>query len=863
MNSKVEKIINNSVEKIMERGFERYAKYVIQQRALPDVRDGLKPVQRRILYAMFILGLTNDKVYKKSARIVGDVIGKYHPHGDSSVYEAMVNMSQWWKMNIPLLDMHGNIGSLDNDPAAAMRYTEVKMAKIANYFLNDIKKNTTLFVPNFDDSEVEPEVLPSFFPNLLVNGSKGIAIGMATDMPSHNLGEVIDAVIAKIKKPLLSFNELTEFIKGPDFPTGGIIYGNKGILEAFEFGQNSKEKIRLFSRYRTFEKAQNKFIEITEIPYGVIKSSLVYEIETLALNEQLDGFIDVKDQSDREGISILITLDKNANEQSIINYLYQKTSLQIFYNYNNTVILNNSPTTANLITLIDNYISHIKNIKQKSLQFDLNKAQIRLEIVLGFIKISEITDEVIKVIRQAEGSKSGVIKALIEHFKLSHNQAEAIAELKLYRLSKTDKEQFLKEKQTLENEITQINNLLNNEKNFNNFLITKLLEIKKEFALPRKTLIENQEYNFEYQKLDLIKEEEIIIGVSKHGYLKRISQRVADSNQFSNYVLKQDDYLIHYEKANTLHQFLIITNFGNYAIVPVYQIQECKWKDLGMHLTDFVDIQSSEEIVSIIEVSNWNDNVFVVIGSKQGMFKKTLLKQFQVSRLNKTYIAMNLEKNDFIVNACLSNGTKDIVIITKNGLISKYSENDLGIYGPKAKGNKGVFLSLNDVVNNFTIVQHDDVITFITDDGFLKKIRYKKIPYVSKNLKGKDIFKDQINKKDFIISDIYPTREEDYLLIKNMQGNTFLDEIKKYSFSKIDPQLIEIDIPNLYKVRIKKNYKTSNLHLNLEKMFSQQDNIKEEKNFNLTNENLDNVELELDKLLEKVQKTLNNYKKEK
>ncbi|UUM19858.1 MULTISPECIES: DNA topoisomerase IV subunit A [unclassified Mycoplasma] len=861
INKKLEKIIQNSVDKLLEKGFGRYSKYVIQQRALPDVRDGLKPVQRRILFAMNSLGLTNDKTYKKSARIVGDVIGKYHPHGDSSVYEAMVNMSQWWKMNIPLLDMHGNVGSIDDDPAAAMRYTEVKMAKVANYILGDIKKNTVNFTPNFDDSEIEPEVLPSILPNLLVNGTKGIAIGMATEMPPHNLGEIIDASIAKIKKPSLTFNELSQIVLGPDFPTGGIIHGNKGILEALDTGKNNKEKIRLFSRYNVFEKGKNKFIEITQIPFGVVKSSLVYEIENLASNEQIDGFIEVKDQSDRNGISILITLEPDANENSIISYLYQKTSLQVFYNYNNTVILNSSPVTANLTLLIDSYITQVKDIKTKTLQYDLTKNQLRLELVLGFIKVSEITDAVIAVIRKAEGSKAGVVQALIDNFNLTYNQANAIAEMKLYRLSKTDKEAFLQEKTELEEQIAKISNLLENEKDFNKFIINQLLEIKKEFATPRKTTILETEYEFNYQKTDLIKSEEVIIGISKHGYLKRISQRVADANDFANYVLKEEDYLIHYEKANTLNQFLIITNLGNYAIIPIYQILECKWKDLGMHLTDFVDTKPNEEIVSIIEVSDWDANIFVVLGTKDGMFKKTPLKQFQVSRLNKTYTAIILAQGDIVVNACLSNGTKDIIIITHSGLSSKYSENDLGLYGTKAKGNKGIYLSLSDTVNNFTIAASDDVITFITDDGFLKKMRSKKIPFVPKNIKGKAIFKDQIKNTVFKISDIYPTREKDMLLIKNIHGNTFLDPIKKYSFSQANPDLIEITLPDLYKVRIKKNYQSVSLQTNTQELFAPETLEQEQKEFRLTEDNLDHLENDLDKLLAKVNETLNKIKK--
>ncbi|WP_036463533.1 DNA topoisomerase IV subunit A [Mycoplasmopsis sturni] len=863
MNKKLEKIINNSIDKIIEKGFGRYSKYVIQQRALPDVRDGLKPVQRRILYAMNSLGLTFDKPYKKSARVVGDVIGKYHPHGDSSVYEAMVNMSQWWKMNTKLLDMHGNVGSIDDDPAAAMRYTEVRMSKVTTYILGDIKKNTVDFMPNFDDSEIEPEVLPSIFPNLLVNGAKGIAIGMATDMPPHNLGEVIDAAIALIKKPNLTFEALSKIILGPDFPTGGIIYGNKGILEAFSNGTNKKEKIRLFSKYRTFEDSKNKFIEIYEIPYGVIKSSLVYEIETLAINENIDGFVEVKDQSDRNGISILITLKNDANEISIMNYLFQKTSLQVFYNYNNTVISNNSPITAPLLKLLQEYISHITNIKTKTLKYDLNKHQLRLEIIIGFIKVSEITDEVIRIIRKSKGSKEGVIQDLIKNFGFTLNQATAIAQMRLYRLSKTDKEEFLAEEKWLNQEIAKITELLSNTDKFNLFLISNLMEIKKDFSTKRKTEILEEEYQFNYDKTDLIKEEEVILGISRRGYFKRISQRVADSNDFSNYMLKEDDYLIYYDKANTLHHLLIITNFGNYAIIPVYQINESKWKDLGMHLTDFVDVHPNEKIISIIDVSSWEKPFYIVMGSKNGMFKKTLLKNFQVSRMNKTYTAMSLENNDVLVNACLSNGTKDIIIITEGGLLSKYSENDIAIYNTKAKGNKGIYLSLSDLVKNFTIAHYNDDIAFVTNDGKFKKINNQKIPYVPKNIKGKSIFKDSNKEKGLIISDIYPTKENNLLIIKNTKGNTFLEPIQKYSLLESNFEWTQIKIPNLYKVQIKKTYKTQQENKHDKKLFKSTNSEKEQYEFRLTSQNLDKLDQNLDKLLSKVNQTLSKIKKTK
>ena len=425
----VSKIIQENLDNIMADRFSRYSKYIIQQRALPDARDGLKPVQRRILYSMSELGLDFTKPFKKSARVVGDVIGKYHPHGDSSIYEAMVRMAQDWKMGYTLLEMHGNVGSIDDDPAAAMRYTEVRLSEIANYVIGDLKKNTVKFAPNFDDSEKEPTVMPSLIPNLLVNGAKGIASGYATEMPPHNLGEVLDAAIAKIKNPDIQLSKLYKYVKGPDFPTGGVVYGQQGIYQAFERGHG---RITLVSRYKTYEDSKNKYIEITEIPYGVIKSKLVHDIDLIIAGGEVAGLLEIKDQSDRNGVSILITLDKKANEEVILNYLLSKTEMQIYYSYNNVVILNNTPKVLGLAQLLDAYLKHLRDVKTKTLEFDLVKYQTRLEIVLGFLKVAEITDEVIKVIRQSENGKAGVIQNLMNHFGFTQNQATAIAELRLY-----------------------------------------------------------------------------------------------------------------------------------------------------------------------------------------------------------------------------------------------------------------------------------------------------------------------------------------------------------------------------------------------------------------------------------------------
>lgn len=854
----VSKIINNSLDKIMSEKFGRYSKYIIQQRALPDVRDGLKPVHRRILYAMSELGLFSDKPYKKSARIVGDVIGKYHPHGDTSVYDAMINMSQWWKMGVPLLDMHGNVGSIDNDPAAAMRYTEVRMSKVCDYMLADLKKKTVDFVPNFDDSESEPVVLPTIFPNLLVNGSTGIAIGMATEMPPHNLNEIIEAVIAKLQNPNASLETIKLIVQGPDFSTGGIIYGKKGIYEAFENGRLEKEKIKLFSKYKVYKKGKNKFIEITEIPYGVVKSQLVYDIDLIISKETVDGLLEIKDQSDRDGICILITLEEDANEQSILNFLFQKTNLQVNYSYNNVVIRDNSPRLLGIQGLLDAYIEHIKIIKTRTLTYDLEKHKLRLEIVLGFLKVAEITDQVIAVIRKSEGSKAGVIKDLIESFNFTKNQATAIAELRLYRLSKTDKETFLKEKEELEKQINYISDLLGSKMKFTYYLIGLLKEMSEKMGYERRTQIIDNEYEFNYSQKDLVKEESVNIGISKDGYLKRLSQKIIDLNDFSTYHLKNEDYLIYYNKASTINTFVIFTNLGNYAIIPIYKIADCKWKDLGGHLSDFVDLKPGENVVSVIETESWDVDQFVVIATKEGMIKKTYLKDFEVTRLLRTYTAITLNPTDEVVNVCLSDGTKDVILVTSQGYGTKYSENDVNIYGTRAKGIKGIYLSSKDYVTAFTVAKFNDVLTLITDEGLIKKMRAKDIYYVQKTNKGKELFKNR-KYNPYHVTEIYATRDTDYLIIKDTKGNSYLDPVKQYIFSKTDDTFSKLKVDNYYSAVIRKTMKAEkgqNITLQLGVL-----NEKEEKKFSEAEKHIDTIELSVDELIKKINLTLEKSKK--
>ncbi|WGI36831.1 DNA topoisomerase IV subunit A [Mesomycoplasma lagogenitalium] len=744
-----EKFISKSLEIVLSDRFGRYSKYIIQQRALPDARDGLKPVQRRILYSMWELGLKNDKPFKKSARVVGDVIGKYHPHGDSSIYEAMVRMAQEWKMGVPLIEMHGNKGSIDDDPAAAMRYTETRLESITNLMLESIDKKTVSFAPNFDDSETEPTVLPSLIPNLLINGAKGIASGFATEIPPHNLGEVLDATIAKVKNPGIEFRKLAEIVKGPDFPTGGTIYGRDGILEAFERG---KGRLILVSKYKIIDEKNKKSIEIYEIPFGVVKSKLVKDIDEIRIDKKISGIKEVIDQSDRNGVSILIELENDAKVNTILNYLLQKTEMQIYYSYNSIAIKNNAPKLMSLNDMIESYLSHIKDFKTKELKYDLEKDERKLEITLALIKAGDITEEIIKIIRNSDNSKKGVIEALMNNFNFSEIQATAIAEMRLYRLSRIDQNLYISEKQMLEDRIALNKKILSDEKEFNNYLINIFKEIKKTYATERKTEIVDSEFKIEINQEELIKNEQFYIGLSKDGYLKKFSLRVYESNDLSTYSLKEQDPLIFLDKVESVNKLLIFTNLGNYIYLPIHKIEDSKWKDFGIHLNNFVSLKSTEKIVSAILVKDFNVKNYVVLISSQGIGKKVLIKDFEVSRFNKTLTAIKLKnKDDYLINAKLSNNYKDILIINSEGKAVKYSEIEIPIYNTNSSGVKLISLAKDVLVEAFELIENDQELILFTRKSQFKKIKTNNIGFANKNTQGKKIFaQNKINKFQII-----------------------------------------------------------------------------------------------------------------
>ncbi|MBT1316164.1 DNA topoisomerase IV subunit A [Mycoplasmopsis bovis] len=853
LNDLLSKIVQENLDTVVADRFSRYSKYVIQQRALPDVRDGLKPVQRRILYSMYDLGLQHNKPFKKSARVVGDVIGKYHPHGDSSIYDAMVRMGQEWKMGHTLVEMHGNVGSIDDDPAAAMRYTEARLSEIADYVIGDIKKNTVKFAPNFDDSEKEPVVMPVLIPNLLINGSTGIASGFATEMPPHNLNEILDAAIAKIKNPAIELSKLAKIIQGPDFPTGGVIYGTDGIHEAFERG---KGRITLASRYNVYSDNKYKYIEITEIPYGVVKSKLVHEIDLIIDSEEVAGLIEVKDQTDRNGINILITLDKNANENVIVNYLFLKTQMRIYYNYNNVVIDNHTPKTMGISALLEAYLKHVKDVKVKTIEFDLIKYKARLEIVIGFLKVAKITDKVIEVIRKSENSKQGVIDNLMSAFDFTLNQATAIAELRLYKLSKTDEHVFILEKQELEEKIKQCELLLTNPDEFNNYLVSLFRDLKHKFGRTRRTSIEIEQINSSVNQEDLVKDEEVFLGISKFGYIKKVSKKTYESNLITTYGIKEDDNILFYDIASSLDKLLLFTNLGNYAYLPVFKVNESKWKEFGIHLSDFVDLSSGEEIVSVIKVSDFDVTNYVCMFTKKGQGKKVLLKDFDVSRFSKTFVAMKLKNDDELISAKLSNGLKDVLLITKNNFASLYPENDVPIYGLKSNGNKACYLANGDELVSFTVVKPNDSVALVSQSNKVRLINVSEISRVSKQNKGVSIFpKGRLNNA---IVQCDPFLDETKLLLVNNQGQAHFEKVQNY-VKQASTKFINFDADDIRTISLISNFSSttndSEFH-SYEKESSDENQL-----MNKAIETKNSIDLSIDEILSKVDELLKKDKK--
>ena len=765
----IKRIYDYSLEEIMGERFGKYSKYIIQDRAIPDVRDGLKPVQRRILFSMYKEKNTYDKPYKKSARAVGDVMGKYHPHGDSSIYDAIVRMSQSWKMREPFVDMQGNNGSIDGDSAAASRYTETRLSKIAGAMLKDIDKDTVVMAPNYDDTLLEPTVLPAKFPNLLVNGTTGISAGYATNIPPHNLGEVIDATIYRIEHPDCELDKIMKYIKGPDFPTGAIIEGIDGIKSAYKTGRG---KIIIKSR-ATIEK--NKII-ISEIPYEVNKAQLVKKIDEIRIDKKIEGISEVRDESDKTGLQIAIDLKKDADATNILNYLYKNTELQISYNFNMISIVNRRPMLLGVIGILDAYIAHQREVVLKRTNFDLEHAKARYHIVEGLIKAISVLDEVIKIIR-ASKDRQDSINNLISRFEFTEAQATAIVDMRLYRLSNTDIVALQEEKANLEKIMEVLQKILESKAQLDNVIKEELKQVKKEYATPRLSEIREEITEIKIDNTVMLPKEDVVVVVTKEGYVKRVSLRSYEKSNTDDLTLKENDYVIGLYNMNTLDTLLVFTDLGNYLYIPVHELPDLKWKDLGKHISNIINIDSEEVVINAMPVYNFDDDIYVTSFTKNGMIKRTWLKEFKVQRYSKAINMMKLKPDDKVVDVSYSK-EKNILIATKKGYGLWYDVEEVSPVGIKAAGVKSINLKDDTVVSGILFNANTEYLSIIMDKGTAKRLKLSEIDKSSRANRGILLMKEIKSNPSKIIK-VYalPTKNEIAVITKNYEKELKLSEI--------------------------------------------------------------------------------------
>lgn len=732
-----------SLEDVIGDRFGRYSKYIIQDRAIPDARDGLKPVQRRILYAMYREGNTHDKPFRKSAKTVGTVIGNYHPHGDSSVYEAMVRLSQDWKARYPLIEMHGNNGSVDGDPPAAMRYTEARLSAVALEMLRDIDKETVDFVPNFDDQDIEPTVLPAKLPNLLVNGATGISAGYATDIPPHNLAEVLDGVLMRLDHPNCTVDDLMTVIKGPDFPTGAIIEGIEDIKKAYETGRG-KIIIRSKAAIEPMKGGKEQIV-ITEIPYDVNKAQLVKKIDEMRFDKRLEGIAEIRDESDRTaGLRIVIELKKDVDAEAILNYLYKNTELQITYNFNMIAIHNRRPTMMTLPLMLDAYIDHQKNVVTRRTKYELQKAKDRLHIVEGLMKALSILDDVIQTIRSSK-DKRNAKDNLQAKFQFTEPQAEAIVNLQLYRLTNTDITQLQKEHEELQKTKEKLEKILSSEKELIKVIKKEIQELRKKFAEPRRSTIRAEIKEIKVSLDVLVPSEDVVVTVTKDGYVKRTSLRSYAASNPEDFAMKESDYLIFEDTLNTQHGLLIFTNKGNYIYQPVHELPEIRWKDLGQHISSIVPIEEGEKAVSAIGVENFDDELAMVLtATKHGQVKLTKLSEYQVTRYSKPIKAMNLKNDDEVIDASLVTPGKEIIMTSYLSYTVRFGLDEIPVTGIKTGGVKGINLKEGDVLAAVNVIDENsgqDVIV-VTQRGAIKRMSLSEIERSGRAKRGLVILKE-------------------------------------------------------------------------------------------------------------------------
>ncbi|WP_242257604.1 DNA topoisomerase IV subunit A [Streptococcus thoraltensis] len=733
-------IQNMSLEDIMGERFGRYSKYIIQERALPDIRDGLKPVQRRILYSMNKDGNTFDKGFRKSAKSVGNIMGNYHPHGDSSIYDAMVRMSQDWKNREILVEMHGNNGSMDGDPPAAMRYTEARLSEIAGHLLRDIDKKTVPWAWNFDDTEKEPTVLPAAFPNLLVNGATGISAGYATDIPPHNLSEVIDAVVYMIDHPSAKLDKLMEFLPGPDFPTGAIIQGKDEIRKAYETGKG-RVVVRSLTEIETLRGGKEQII-VTEIPYEINKAVLVKKIDDVRVNNKVPGISEVRDESDREGLRIAIELKKDADTQTILNYLFKYTDLQVNYNFNMVAIDNYTPRQVGLQKILSSYIAHRRDVIVARSKFDKEKAEKRLHIVEGLIRVLSILDEVIALIRASE-NKADAKENLKVSYDFSEEQAEAIVTLQLYRLTNTDIVTLQNEETELRELIATLSAIIGDERTMYNVMKRELREIKKQFGNPRRSDLEAEAATIEIDTASLIVEEETFVSVTRGGYIKRTSPRSFNASTVDELGKRDDDDLIFYAQAKTTQHLLIFTNKGNVIYRPVHELTDIRWKDIGEHLSQNITNISNEEEVLYAEILDHFDSGIYMAATQEGQIKRFERKELSPWRTYRTK-SMKFAKlksdTDKVVTVLPINLT-DIMVVTHKGYALHFNVEEVPVVGPKAAGVKAINLKNDDHVQSVFLT---DTSSFylLTHRGSLKRMKTSDIPLSKRAGRGLQVLRE-------------------------------------------------------------------------------------------------------------------------
>ncbi|WP_214804940.1 DNA topoisomerase IV subunit A [Exiguobacterium sp. s46] len=785
--SNLQNILNLSLEQVVGDRFGRYSKYIIQDRALPDARDGLKPVQRRILYAMHTEGNLFDRAYRKSAKTVGVVIGNYHPHGDSSVYEAMVRLSQEWKLRYPLIDMQGNNGSIDGDSAAAMRYTEARLSKVSSLILDGINKQTVDYTLNFDDTTEEPLVLPSLLPNLLMNGSTGISAGYATEIPPHHAGEVLDAAIGRISGTVQNVDDLLTHMQGPDFPTGGVVQGLDGIKKAFETGRG-KVIIRSRSTIETLRGGRQQIV-ITELPYEVNKANLVKRMEELRLDKKVEGVAEVRDETDRDGLRVVIELKKEADAEGVLHFYLKQTDLQIAYNYNMVAIHERTPRQMGVLTLLDAYLAHVKEVVIRRTAFDLEQAKRRQEVVSALMTAISVLDETLTLIRSAS-NKADAKEKLITRFNFTDRQAEAVVMLQLYRLTNTDIVELQEEAAKLEKEIARLEKILNDEKTRNRLIIKELTVLKEQVADKRRSTIEAEVEELKLKTEVMIAVEETMVFLSKNGYVKRSSLRsFGASNDLPD--LKEQDRPLLQGQAMTTDHLIVWTVRGNYLLIPVHQLPDTKWKDGGQHVANLVPLEPGDRVLSADLVRSFDEAQHCLFVTRQGMVKRSKLSDYNAQRKSKPLQGVRLKADDEVLYAQVSTGQTELFLATQNGFGLWFTEDDVPVVGVRAAGVKAINLKDQDVVAGAIGFKEAPQIVLLTQRGALKKMRLAdQFQVSSRALRGLQLLRDLKSKPHQVAALIDVTQAKELVLSGKEQEKTiqigslsFLDRLSNGSFA--------------------------------------------------------------------------------